>query len=339
MTEDPERGPAQLALQLAPGAEAGAVLEAVPSPEALAGIAAAVPATVHFGTCGYLFPGWRELVWRHERRRQDLETTGLKEYGGCPLFRAIYLAPGVDAVPIDHDLRRIAAMVPPHVHAVLQMHPEVTTPRFTHADAALASGRSGSVNPHFLDSRFFLQEVMPHYLTAFGDRLGPLLFVFPPQLAKAGITPAAFAERLHRFLAALPPELDYAIELNETPYLTLTHAKLLAAFNVTHVFTTAFGMPPLFTQARLVPKNPELILHLVDPTGRGGARRAELEPFDQIRDRQVDLRREVVRLLALMKDLPAYVVVDNELEGSAPLTILALARMLVAAGSAAGSNG
>jgi len=135
---------------------------------------------------------------------------------------------------------------------------------------------------------------------------------------------------LHRFVDALPKDLAYAIELQEPRYLTLTYAKLLAAYNLSHVFTTAPGMPPLLEQARLVPTSPEIIVHVVDSTGQGATRRAAFAPFDQIRERNISTRREIVRLLTAFKGVPAYVLVHNEAEGSAPITILALARMLTA---------
>ena len=54
-------------------------------------------------------------------------------------------------------------------------------------------------------------------------------------------------------------------------------------------------------------------------------------PYDRILDEQPALRADLVSLVrtALALRLPAYVIANNRAEGSAPLTIIAVARMLI----------
>jgi hypothetical protein len=53
-------------------------------------------------------------------------------------------------------------------------------------------------------------------------------------------------------------------------------------------------------------------------------------PYDRIREPNPKLRRDLVRLVhtALETRVPAYLLVNNRTEGSAPLTIAAVAEML-----------
>jgi hypothetical protein len=53
-------------------------------------------------------------------------------------------------------------------------------------------------------------------------------------------------------------------------------------------------------------------------------------PYDRIREPNIKLRRDLVRLVetARQTQLPAYLLVNNRTEGSAPLTIAAVAEML-----------
>jgi MinD superfamily P-loop ATPase len=53
-------------------------------------------------------------------------------------------------------------------------------------------------------------------------------------------------------------------------------------------------------------------------------------PYDRIRDPNPELRSDLVRLVETAEQLriPAYLIVNNRAEGSAPLTIAAVARML-----------
>ncbi len=54
------------------------------------------------------------------------------------------------------------------------------------------------------------------------------------------------------------------------------------------------------------------------------------QPYDRIQDRNPELRADLARLIetAVKARIPAYVLVNNRAEGSAPLTIAAVARML-----------
>jgi len=214
---------------------------------------------------------------------------------------------------------------------VLQVHPEVTAATFTRANVSgIAGGRAGQSNPHFLDARFFQREIYQVYRQAFGERLGIFLFPFPPTLSRSGISPTTFAQRLEHFFESLSESIACAVEIREPQYLTLEYARVLAAVGAAHVFTTWTGMPSLMEQARQVPTSSERIIQVVGPSGRGESRRQRFAPFDAIRAANGKMRRAVVDLLQAGLDQPTYVLVHNEAEGCAPLTILALARMLVA---------
>jgi hypothetical protein len=56
-------------------------------------------------------------------------------------------------------------------------------------------------------------------------------------------------------------------------------------------------------------------------------------PYDRIRERNPELRHDVARLIAQAAALriPAYILVNNRAEGSAPLTIAAIAEMVTGA--------
>ena len=156
------------------------------------------------------------------------------------------------------------------------------------------------------------------------------MLTFPPGLARAGVNPEAFAERLERFFALQDPTVAFAVELREPEYLSLAYARLLAVYGVSHVFTTWPAMPSLLEQARAVPTSPEVLIQVLDPSGKGKARRERLIPFAAIRAPDVRMRKAVISMILANLGIPTYVLVHNEAEGCAPLTILALARMLVA---------
>ena len=102
-----------------------------------------------------------------------------------------------------------------------------------------------------------------------------------------------------------------------------------------HVLNYWSAMPMPGEQAALVDvaRAPFMVVRLLlRPGTRYEARRDDFRPFNRIVDQDDRLRRDVTRLItdAAGRQQPVYVLVNNKAEGSAPLTIRALAEQLVA---------
>lgn len=328
----PSQTPEQLdLLSFSPAARPEPKQEQAVGRNDLAALRQKIPRTVQFGTVGWEYPGWTSMVWKQPRSEQDLARDGLVEYAAHPLLSTIYIQASGDSHASQRDLRRYAGQLPDNLHCILQVHPEVTIPRFTRQQARqFSSGRAGQANPHFLSSSFFAEEILHTYMDVFGDRLGPFLFTFPPGMARAGLSPEAFAERLDKFLAAVAPHTACAIELHEPEFLSLDYARTLATHAASHVFTTTANMPSLLQQARSVPTSPEVLIHIDESETTPGEHHRSFSPFDRVQRVDTAMRQSVVDLLMAVRGLPTYVLVDNQAEGCAPLTVVALARLLAA---------
>jgi hypothetical protein len=92
-------------------------------------------------------------------------------------------------------------------------------------------------------------------------------------------------------------------------------------------------MPPIGDQLDLpgsVP-GPFIVARALLRTGRTYDEAVDaFAPYDRIQDPNPELRHDLVRLItrALETRIPAYLLVNNRAEGSAPLTIAEIARML-----------
>jgi hypothetical protein len=77
---------------------------------------------------------------------------------------------------------------------------------------------------------------------------------------------------------------------------------------------------------------------LIRPGTRYAARKAEMAPFDVIKDPDPIMRRDVVRLAARCGELgkQLFVVINNKAEGSSPLTVRALAEQMASSDAATG---
>jgi uncharacterized protein YecE (DUF72 family) len=175
--------------------------------------------------------------------------------------------------------------------------------------------------------------MLGRFREVFRDHTGPFILQFPPVPAAARGRPEEFAEKLERFLAALPLDFQYAVELRDVKLVTREYRQALAAHGVAHVYNYVTAMPMPARQAEAIPISSApfaVIRLLMRPGTTYGERRDALAPFTRLTDRDDEMRAEVVSLArtAIDAGIPVSVLVNNKAEGCAPLTIRALAERL-----------
>ncbi len=198
---------------------------------------------------------------------------------------------------------------------------------------AREAARAGQRNPDFLSPELFEEEVWTPYRTYFGDHTGPFVFEFQTIAAQDRISPGRFAALLDAFLGRLPPEGEYGVEIRNQEFLTPAYFAVLREHGVAHVFNSWTRMPPLGGQLDLpgAITGRFLVCRALLRPGRSYAQAVDrFAPYDRIREVNPRLRRDLVRLARTAAELrlPAYLLVNNRAEGSAPLTIAAVARIL-----------
>ena len=294
-----------------------------------AAIAARLPENVFFGTSSWSFPDWAGIVYSRHASTSQLSREGLAEYARHPLLSTV----GIDRgyyVPIPpQDLVRYAEQLPPGFPCCAKAPEAVTSA----ARPARKGGAKGEGNPDFLNAALFEEEVLGVFREVFRDHAGPFILQFPPAGSSPPAAPAAFAERLDRFLAALPSDFRYAVELRDPKLLTREYRQVLAAHGVAHVFNYVTAMPMPAEQAAAIPVEsaPFAMVRLLLPPGTYyGERGQALKPFARLSDPDPEMRVQVVSLArrAIDAAIPVYVLVNNKAEGCSPLTIRALAEKL-----------
>jgi uncharacterized protein YecE (DUF72 family) len=293
-------------------------------------LAARVPAAVRFGTSSWNYPGWRGLVYHRDYEGKGISSRMLEEYAAFPLFRTVGIDSSFYAPPTEETLRGWARHLPPGFPCVSKVWDQITVQ--THSKARNPA-RAGQSNPDFLNSDVFLEAVYEPYQRYFADHAGPFVFEFQSIPRRSGIGPAEFAERLDVFFSALPREGSYAVETRNEEFLTPMYFAVLREHGVAHVFNSWTRMPPIGDQLDLpgsVP-GPFIVARALLRTGRTYDEAVDaFAPYDRIQDPNPELRHDLVRLIARAVEtrIPAYLLVNNRAEGSAPLTIAEIARML-----------
>ena len=313
----------QLDLFAKPPRAAGAAAERLAREHAAAErIARRLPPGVRFGTSSWSFPGWEGIVYPRRASTSDLAREGLADYSRHPLLTTVGIDRSFYAPIPERDLERYAEQLPAGFPCCAKAPQAVTS--------AYLDGRA---NPDFLSARRFVEETLAPFEKFFRDHVGPFVVQVPPAPTGRGPTPREFAERLDRFLAALPPSFGYAVELREESLLTPEYARVLAARGAGHVYNFAGSMPMPLGQAAVVPIDTApfaVVRLLMRPGSRYDDRREEFLPFDRIVEPEPAMRSQIIALAraAVSTGRPVSILVNNKAEGCAPLTIRALAELL-----------
>jgi uncharacterized protein YecE (DUF72 family) len=287
-----------------------------------------LPPGVRLGTSSWTFPGWAGLVYAASYSASQLSRDGLSAYASHPLMRTV----GVDRSyygPVEAaTLARYAAAVPADFRFLVKAHDACTVQRFSGHERHGA--RRDQENPYFLDAAYARDLVVAPFVHGLGAKGGVLLFQFAPQRARDLGGSARFAERLHEFLIALPRGPIYAVELRTRSLLTQRYAEAMRAAGACHCINVIGNMPEPLAQWRIADsaQAPALVVRwMLGRHLRYESARERYAPFDRIVDPDPRTCQSIAALVrrAAAAGQPAYVVVNNKAEGSAPLSVARLA--------------
>jgi len=319
-------------------ARPAADVEPVEPDPAHVALAARLPSELRLGTSSWSFPGWRGIVYAAGATPARLARSGLRAYARHPLLRCVSLDRGYYApIPLA-DFARYAEQVggAGGGFRFVVKAPEAST-LARYPDHERYGALRGTQNAAFLDAAWVEDVLIGPACEGLGETLGAILFQLPPQPAWALGGRERFAERLHRFLDALPLGPLYAVELRTERLLGADYAVALEAAGAVHCLNVHPAMPPVDLQDAVVgavERGPALVVRwMLGGTQRYEAARERYRPFDALVDEDPAARDAIAELCtaALRLGKPAFVVANNKAEGSAPLSVFGLAERIGAA--------
>jgi uncharacterized protein YecE (DUF72 family) len=310
------------------GGGSRAAIAAQPVDPSLAALAAKLPTTLRFGTSTWSFPGWAGIVYDGVYDEAALARQGLVAYACHPLLRAV----GVDRsfyAPLDpRTLERMADAVPADFRFLMKAHAALTTPRSARRPAFL-----GDTPEAFLDADYAIRVVIDPARRLLGERLGVVLFQFSPLGERVQRHRALLLDRLSAFLRGLPRGPCYACEWRDPFVLGADYHALLADAGAVHGLCAHPRMPSVDAQGvdpehDPIGAGPLVIRWLLRRDRAYDEARATYAPFDRLVEPDPDARGRIAALLraAASRGRGSLVIVNNKAEGSAPLSIEALAR-------------
>lgn len=281
----------------------------------------------------WTFPGWKGAVYSRESHDKSLSAQGLPAYAAHPLLGAVEIDRSYYEPLRATVFSEWRSQVPDGFRFVVKAHEECTVLRFP---AHPRYGKKGAQpNQRFLDAHYARDAVVGPVCEGLGEKLGVLLFQFPPQAVGGA---REFAHALRAFLSRLPAGVPYAVEIRNPELLTPDYAAALSEGGAVHCHNAWGAMPTVLQQAKALPpatRRPLLIRWLLRPGDAYDEARSRYAPFSRLVDPDPLTRDRISELVvrAIRYRVPAFVLINNKAEGSAPESAFELARSIAARAS------
>lgn len=310
------------------------VQSAAPDP-AQEALARTLPPGLRLGASSWAYPGWAGIVWDGDYNESLLSRQGLAAYGRHPLFRTVSIDRSFYRPLSASQYAAYAAQVPDDFRFVVKAPSLV-------ADAMVRDeeGRGQKANPAFLDPVLASQQFLQPALEGLGHKIGALVFQLSPLPGPMLAQLPSVLERLRRMLNALPalqptaPDGVIAVEVRNPEFLTPAFAAVLREAGATYCLGLHPKLPSIELQLPVLralwPGPMVCRWNLNRLHGSYGYEEARglYSPYDKLVDPDLETRAALARVIVGTTGAGhlAYVTANNKAEGSAPLTVLELAR-------------
>lgn len=298
-------------------------------------LAEALPARLRLGTSSWSYPGWNGLVWDREYPEARLSRHGLAAYARHPLLRTVSLDRAFYRPLSQEQYAAYAVQVPDDFRFVVKA-PSLVADAMIRGDG----GHGLQPNTSFLDPDLALRSFALPALEGLRHRLGALVFQLSPLPAPLLEDLPALIRRIGAMLRALPetrsiaPDAVIAVELRDAALLVPSFAQALRDCGATYCVGLHAKLPPIETQLPMLralwPGPLVCRWNLHRKHGAWGYEEAKrlYGTFDRLVDPDPETRAVLAKVIAatVAAGHPAYVTLGNKAEGSAPLSVAALAQ-------------
>jgi uncharacterized protein YecE (DUF72 family) len=286
---------------------------------------------VFFGTSSWKYEGWLGSIYRAEHyetrgkfSRKKFEAECLREY--ARVFPVVGGDFSFYQFPSASYWQALFDEAPEPLTFGLKVPEEVTVPRWP--QHTRYGARAGALNEGFLDVRRF-KDLFARPLWRHRRRVAVLLFEFGAIARSTFAKPEEFYERLGPFLDELPPGFRYAVEVRNPEFLGAEYFSILRARNAAHIFNAWTRMPELLEQIETPGAFTAdfTVSRALLRRGRPYADAvAKFSPYQSVQEPNQGARLALRKIAELSRRMlrPAFLFVNNRLEGYAPGTIEAV---------------
>jgi uncharacterized protein YecE (DUF72 family) len=286
---------------------------------------------IYIGGSSWKYEGWLGQIYSRERylsrgkfSRRLFEAECLCEY--AETFPIVCGDFAFYQFPSDEFWQKLFARTPPGFQFAFKVPEQITCKVFP--EHARYGPHAGKENEEFLNARLF-QEMFLRPLVPHRERTAVLIFEFGTFSRRTFADLPDFLDRLDPFLAALPPEFRYAVEIRTPEFLAADYFSCLRNHRVAHVYNAWSRMPDLGRQIAIPDSATAdfMVSRALLRFGRSYEQAVKtFQPYTEIRDPNPEVRSAMRQLIGRAKEKKETLLmfVNNRLEGNSPLTILSL---------------
>ena len=286
---------------------------------------------VFIGTSSWKYDGWcgqiytRELYQTRGRfSEKRFQAECLAEY--ATVFPVVCGDFTFYQFPSEAYWRRLFASAPSTLQYALKVPEDITVKLFP--GHARYGPRAGQINESFLNAALFASGFL-ELLRPYRQRVAVLILEFGAFTQRTCSDVREFLAELDPFLAALPRDFRYAVEIRNEEFLGAEYLACLHRHRVAHVLNGWTRMPEIGEQMALpdVYTADFTVARALLRRGRVYAEAVEkFSPYTRIQDPNPQTRDALRALVSRARERnePSYIFVNNRLEGNAPETIQAL---------------
>lgn len=312
------------------------VAPATPNPELIT-LAQSLPSHLRLGTSSWSCPGWNGLVWDGEYSESSLSRYGLTAYSKHPLFRTVSVDRGFYRPMNVMQFAEYASQVNQDFRFIVKA-PSLVTDALVRDE----SGRGMRPNTHFLNAEDAIQMFVEPALEGLGHKLGVLVFQISPLPNTWFTRMPELINRLHHLLKAIPkfrhiaPDGVIAVEVRDAQWLTPQFVDVLRDTGATYCMGLHAKMPSITDQLpilRALWPGPLVCRWNLNPVhGAYGYEDAGqvYSPYNRMIDPDLETRAKLAQVIAGTANAGqnVYVSLSNKAEGSAPLSVVELAKAI-----------
>jgi uncharacterized protein YecE (DUF72 family) len=282
-------------------------------------------AALRIGTCSWKYDSWKGLVYSAKSSINYLAEYS-KKYNTVEIDQWFWsLFDDIVRLPEKPLVKEYNDSVPEDFKFTIKVPNSVT---LTHYYQKKSKSELRE-NPNFFSPDLFKRFL--DTLEPMKNKIGALMFQFEYLNKKKMSSEAEFLDRLESFIETIDRIYPYTIEIRNPNYLNNSYFDFLNRYNLSHVLLEGYYMPPVkevFNKFKDLIGTP-VVLRLHGPdrkkieeiTGKKWSKivRPEDEKINQL---------PLIINYFLEKEVDVYVNVNNHFEGSAPLTIEKINRLI-----------
>lgn len=281
---------------------------------------------LRIGTCSWKYDSWRGIVYSNESKINYLKEYS-KHFNTVEIDQWFWSLHGINKVtlPKQDIVNEYRISVPNDFKFTIKIPNSIS---LTHHHKNEKS-ETLIPNPYFL-SHDLLAEFMS-IVKPMKANLGPLMFQFEYLNKEKMKSQFEFQGLMREFVKQLPDGFVFSIEIRNPNYLNEDYFQFIREHKIGHVFLQGYYMPSIF---EIYKKFKDYIkdftvIRLHGPDRHGIENRSGGQ-WNKILDAKDDELEKLIEMIEelLDRNVDIYLNVNNHYEGSAPLTIQKIKKLL-----------